>query len=121
MFARLLVLAASAFTGIGMVLRGGRANAGAPSEECGRWNGSASEFLHLDGGVLSGSDGCNGVGGFYAPNGQGWDFRRGFSTMRACPGVDTWLQRASRVTVDGDTMTVFDKDGVRLGILTRAG
>jgi len=120
MFPRILALAATAFVGIGMVSGGGRINGFSPAEEEGRWNGHGSEFLEFTDGDLRGSDGCNGVAGSYVRDGDALEFRRGMSTMKACLGVDTWLRTAARARVDGDTMTVFDRDGTRIGTLTRA-
>lgn len=71
-------------------------------------------------GVLSGSDGCNGVGGWYAPDGETATIRRGLSTLKACPGVDTWLSKAASVRADGATLHVFDGAGAEIGVLTRA-
>lgn len=59
------------------------------------------------GGKLSGTDGCNGIGGEWKLAGDTVTLELGPSTLKACPGVDTWLRGATSVTIDGDTMTVF--------------
>ena len=59
------------------------------------------------GGKLSGTDGCNGIGGEWKLAGDAVTLELGPSTLKACPGVDTWLRGATSVTIDGDTMTVL--------------
>jgi hypothetical protein len=88
------------------------ATAQEPSFE-GRWQADDPEgaFLEFDpvdedGGTLTGSDGCNGVGGEFFVDGS--------------TGVDTWLKDVATVVLDGDTMTVQDSEGEDLGTLTRA-
>lgn len=71
-------------------------------------------------GILSGSDGCNGVGGWYTPDGESATIRRGLSTLRACPGVDTWLSKAVAVRAEGSALHVYGRDGEEIGVLTRA-
>ena len=71
-------------------------------------------------GILKGSDGCNGVGGWYTPDGDTATIRRGLSTLKACIGVDTWLASTSSVRVQGDELHVFNRAGEEIGVLTRA-
>lgn len=71
-------------------------------------------------GTLSGSDGCNGVGGWYTPDGVTATIRRGLNTLKACPGVNTWLSKAASVRADGTTLHVYDRAGDEIGVLTRA-
>ena len=78
--------------------------------------GDASE----DGGTFTGSDGCNGLIGKFYIDGDTARIDRGPGTLKACPGVDTWLSGIGGVVVDGDTMTVQDSNGENLGTLTRA-
>ena len=82
--------------------------------------GESRPFTNPGEGQLSGSDGCNGVGGSYRPDGDTATIRRGPSTLRACPGVDTWLRGAAKVRVDGDTLHVFNSKDEEIGTLTRA-
>ena len=87
----------------------------------GTWGDPDVAYLELGpDGALSGSDGCNGVGGSYRPDGDTATIRRGPSTLRACPGVDTWLRGAAKVRVDGDTLHVFNSKDEEIGTLTRA-
>lgn len=72
-------------------------------------------------GTLVGSDGCNGVGGWYTPDGESATIRRGLSTLKACPGVDTWLSKAVSVRAEGPVLRVYDRDGEEIGVLTRTG
>jgi|SRR5690625_2766450 len=79
------------------------------------------EFTEVDdgGGTMSGSDGCNGLQGEFFIDGDTAEVDRGPGTLKACPGVDTWLNGVTAVVVDGDTMTVQDDEGEELGVLTR--
>lgn len=70
-------------------------------------------------GRVSGSDGCNGLGGEYEVEDEAVTIKRGASTLMACPDVDDWLGKFSSVTIDGDTMTVLNKDGDEIGQLQR--
>lgn len=70
-------------------------------------------------GHVSGSDGCNGVQGEYTLDGRTATIRRGFGTLRACLGVDTWLRGVQAVTVDGDTLRILDGEGEEIGALSR--
>lgn len=73
-----------------------------------------------DSGRYSGTDGCNTVGGDYTVDGTTVDLGAMFSTMMFCEGVDTWLVRGATAELDGDTLTIFDEDGERIGTLDRA-
>ena len=93
----------------------------------GRWQADDPEdafvvFTEVDdgGGTLSGSDGCNGLMGEFFIDGDTARVELGASTLKGCPGVDTWLRGIGVVVVDGDTMTVEDSEGGELGTLTRA-
>lgn len=110
---------AIAFLGIGMTMWGGRSGRDADIDAEGRWVGEGPERLTLIDGELRGSDGCNGVAGSYSCQGETVTFHRGMSTLKACVGVDTWLRGAARGTIRGDVMTVFDREGNEIGVLTR--
>lgn len=71
-------------------------------------------------GILRGSDGCNGVGGWYTPDGATASIRRGLNTLKACIGVDTWLAAAASVRVEGDELHVLNGAGEEIGILRKA-
>ena len=66
-----------------------------------------------------GSDGCNNLTGTYRIDGDAITLRPGLSTLRACPGVDTWVRGAKSVSLDGNTLVVFDKSGSEIGTLAR--
>lgn len=83
-------------------------------------DGPSRPFVSPGEGPLSGSDGCNGVGGSYRPDGDTARISRGPSTLRACIGVDTWLRGVAWVRVDGDSLHVFDARDEKIGVLTRA-
>ncbi|UFS58862.1 META domain-containing protein [Subtercola endophyticus] len=70
--------------------------------------------------TFSGNDGCNVMGGSWAPGSGGSQsvtFSKVTSTMMFCEGVDTWLSRAASATVQGSVMTVSAADGTVLGQL----
>lgn len=112
-------LTAIAFIGMGMTAWSGRSARETDIEAEGRWVGSGPEYLTLVDGELRGSDGCNGVAGTYTRDGETLTFHRGMSTLKACVGVDTWLRGAARATIRGEVMTVLDREGNEIGILTR--
>ncbi len=70
-------------------------------------------------GRFTGSDGCNGFGGEYEVDGDVLVLNPGFTTLKACEGVDGWLQHAKTVALDGDTLRVYDAAGDELGTLSR--
>ena len=70
--------------------------------------------------AFNGSDGCNTMVGAGTVDAGTFDFGRFATTRKFCEGVDTWLSLAGTATVDGDTLTVVDRDGAELGTLTRA-
>lgn len=81
---------------------------------------NGNPFLRFkEDGRLSGSDGCNGLGGEYTVEDEVVTIDRGASTLKACPGVDDWLRGVTSVTIDGDTMTVMDKSDEKIGELQR--
>jgi len=70
-------------------------------------------------GTVSGTDGCNQLGGQYAVEGDTVTFSGMHTTLMACEGVDAWLGGAATAAVDGESMTVYDDSGDRLGTLDR--
>ncbi|MPV48466.1 META domain-containing protein [Pseudactinotalea sp. HY160] len=90
----------------------------------GRWGGDGDRAPHLIFGAhgeVSGNDGCNGLSGSYTATGDGEvDFHDVLGTLKACPGVDTWLHRLASAVVDGDELAVFDAAGEEIGRLPRA-
>ncbi|WP_125613010.1 META domain-containing protein [Specibacter cremeus] len=97
-----------------------------PSGPSGTWgNGVSTDklpYLQLfDGGLFSGSDGCNRLLGGWKANGDKVTFGPVSSTQASCPDVDTWLSKAATASIDGNTLTVFDQGGTKLGTLDRQG
>ncbi len=93
----------------------------------GKWGSdeAGDPFLEFraDGDVV-GTDGCNGIATTYRIDGTTVTLEPWASTMRACPGVDGWLQHARTLEITGseenaDEMTVKDKDGKEIGTLIR--
>lgn len=82
-------------------------------------------FLNFktDGNVI-GTDGCNGISTTYKIDGATVTLDPWASTLRACEGVDGWLQHSHTLEITGsdenaDEMTVKDKDGKEIGTLIR--
>ena len=70
--------------------------------------------------TVKGTDGCNGITTTYRLQGEVVEFENFMSTLKACPGVDTWLSAVKTATVDGEKMTVLNKAGDEIGVLHRA-
>lgn len=70
-------------------------------------------------GAFNGTDGCNSLSGHGLFEGATFAFGNFISTMMACPGVDTWLSKASTATADGDKLVVKDSSGARIGTLDK--
>lgn len=70
-------------------------------------------------GHVKGGDGCNGVQGDYTLKGNKVTIKRGFGTLKGCPGVDDWLRKVQAVEINGDTLTVQNGKGKEIGTLTR--
>ena len=93
------------------------------SDLVGRWvpeGGPPRAYIELrEDGDLAGHDGCNRFGG------QQWSFDGDrvvttgarFSTMMACPDVDTWLADAESFTWDDGHLRALSADGSALGLL----
>nr|WP_235483470.1 META domain-containing protein [Leifsonia sp. Leaf325] len=95
-----------------------------PASAVGTWGDSAAEntpYLSLgEGGELSGSDGCNRLAGSWTQDGSTVDFGQAASTRMACEGVDTWLSGIATGAIDGDSLTILDADGTKIGALKRS-
>ncbi|WP_324012338.1 META domain-containing protein [Microbacterium sp. JZ37] len=88
----------------------------------GTWQSSEENEPYLtfsEDGKFQGNDGCNGIGGRYEQDGDTVTVTFAASTLRACPGVDTWLSKVKTITVGETTLEVFDKTGEPLGSLAR--
>lgn len=90
----------------------------------GDWVSDEAGDPHLefsDDGTVSGSDGCNGIGGEFSVENEVVSVKLGASTLKACQGVDDWLRGVTTVAVDGDTMQVMNENGDEIGQLQRSG
>ena len=104
------------------------AGAAAPSLEQqlgGAWGAATDEpgqprLEFQDEGVLGGTDGCNGISGTYAVEGETVKLEQAASTLRACEGVDDWLRGATEIRVDGEQLHVLNAEGTEIGQLDRA-
>lgn len=70
-------------------------------------------------GIVTGSDGCNGIVSTFVVSEEGATIDMFVSTLRACVGVDDWLRGVHTVQLRGDALVVFDRSGARLGELQR--
>jgi heat shock protein HslJ len=89
----------------------------------GTWGSSASEQPNLTieaDGSFSGTDGCNRLTGKGSIDGDTIEFGSFASTMMACQGVDEWLNKAAKGTVDGSVMSIYDEAGSTIGTLKKA-
>jgi heat shock protein HslJ len=78
--------------------------------------------------TLAGSDGCNRITGTYELNGDRVTFRQMAATQMACPNEGDGerqfrnaLQSATRLTVTGDRLELFEPTGTRLAAFTAGG
>lgn len=71
-------------------------------------------------GRFAGTDGCNRLFGSWEQDGADVSFGMAGSTMMACEGVDTWLERLHSGLVDGDVLHISDEAGTEIGTLTRS-
>lgn len=94
----------------------------AEPEPVGEWGKQVRETPHLaltDDSEVRGSDGCNQLSGTWTVEEATVTFGAMATTLIACPDVDTWLSALETAEVDGDTLTIFDKDGNKVGVLER--
>ncbi|MEV7694175.1 META domain-containing protein [Microbacterium sp. NPDC089189] len=119
-----LVAAAAALTACATPTAGSSASPDADADATvvtGTWGDAGAEHLVLEAdGSLAGSDGCNRLGGTYTVDADEITVSLGFSTLMACPGVDTWLRDVATATVDGDVLVVRDVDANEIGTLSRS-
>lgn len=87
----------------------------------GTWIGPEDTRLELAAdGTVTGSDGCNHLGGSWSQDGEDVVFSQMMSTLMACTDVNVWLVDPRTATIEGDTMHVFDAGGTELGELHRS-
>jgi len=88
----------------------------------GAWGEEASGQPSLtiaEDGSFNGTDGCNSLVGHGTVDQKKFDFGNFATTLMACQDVDTWLSGANTATVDGDTLTVFNHAGDKIGTLEK--
>lgn len=73
-----------------------------------------------DEGAAWGTDGCNGINTSYTLDGSTITIEPWIATARACVGIDDWLRMARFADVDGDTMTVRNRNDDVIGTLFRS-
>lgn len=106
-----------------VALLAGCATASGGASPVGSWGSTAPEKPNLtieSDGSYSGTDGCNRLMGTGSIDGDTIDFGDMASTMIACQGVDEWLNKAATGTVGGSTLTIYDKQGSRIGTLEKS-
>ncbi|SJM59327.1 META domain-containing protein [Gulosibacter sp. 10] len=114
-------LSALLAAGAASLLLAACADAGSPSP-IGEWGSTAPGQPHLEFSEeeVSGSDGCNGLGGPWSQDADGTlNIGPLVGTLMACPDVDTWLGEAYTAEVDGDLLRVYDREGAEIGTLER--
>jgi heat shock protein HslJ len=88
----------------------------------GTWGEDApgEPFLAIsDDGTFTGNDGCNDFEGTGTVSGDTFEFGPFATIQQACEGVDPWLNIAVTASVDGDTLTVYKRDGDPIGTLEK--
>ncbi|WP_460798134.1 META domain-containing protein [Microbacterium sp. GXF0217] len=89
----------------------------------GSWGSDAAgqPFLEFTAeGTVTGTDGCNGISSTYTVVDDSIEIASFFSTLKACQGVDDWLRGLSTARLDGDTLIVMNREGTKIGELSRA-
>lgn len=83
--------------------------------------GERSAYLTiLEDGIVTGSDGCNGIGGTWALTDGVVEFSDMLTTLMACPPRDTDLGGPVVTAIaKGDRLYVLDADGDVIGVLPR--
>lgn len=72
-------------------------------------------------GTVSGTDGCNVLGGDWTQSGVTVTFGDVVSTMMFCEGIDDWLGDMDSAVVEGGKLVFSDKNGKEIGTLEQAG
>lgn len=94
---------------------------GASDSPEGTWTGPEDTELELtEEGLVTGTDGCNHLGGAWEEDGDTVTFSGMVGTLMACMDVDVWLVDPATATIEGDTMVVFNSEGAELGELQRS-
>ena len=104
-----------------MLFRSTGCGSAAPRSAEGTWTGAEDTRLELAAdGSVTGTDGCNHIGGTWKQDGDTVEFSGMISTLMACPNAEVWLIYPASATIEGDTMLVSTSDGAELGELHRS-
>ncbi|UVI37535.1 META domain-containing protein [Brevibacterium spongiae] len=88
----------------------------------GRWTAENNDRAFLEfheDGTLRGSDGANGLATSWSDESAGVTVKPSMTTLKAAPGMITWVTKARRVEADGDRLALFDAAENHLGDLHR--
>ena len=88
----------------------------------GRWVAEDNERAFLEfgeDGSLRGSDGANALVTSWSTESEGIIIKSAMMTLKAAPGMLTWVTKAHRVAPDGDRLNLFDSADNHLGVLVR--
>ncbi|SMX75210.1 META domain [Brevibacterium iodinum ATCC 49514] len=91
-------------------------------ELIGRWIAETNERAFLEfseDGSLRGSDGANALVTSWSTEAEGFIIKPSMMTLKAAPGMLTWVPKARRVEPDGDRLRLFDAADNHLGDLHR--
>ena len=91
-------------------------------ELIGRWIAETNERAFLEfseDGSLRGSDGANSLVTSWSAEPEGLMIKSSMMTLKAAPGMITWVPKARRVEPDGDRLQLFDAADNHLGNLHR--
>ena len=80
-------------------------------ELIGRWTAETNERAYLEfseNGSLRGSDGANNLVTSWSIEPEGFMIKSSLMTLKAAPGMVTWVPKARRVEPDGDRLQLFD-------------
>ena len=89
------------------------------SGKCGSTDPGQPNLIVNSDGSYSGSDGCNTMTGKGTISGNTIELGAVAMTQKHCSDVNTWMSKAEKGTVDGNTMTMFDSSGKSIGRLDR--
>ncbi len=91
-------------------------------ELIGRWTAETNDRAFLEfaeDGSLRGSDGANNLVTTWSAEPEGLIIKPSLMTLKAAPGMLTWVPKARRVELDGDRLRLFDAADNHLGDLHR--
>lgn len=94
----------------------------ATPDPTGRWSSpeTGEPFLEFsEDGSLKGSDGCNAIRTQWKSDGETILIESFMTTQKACAGVDTWLSKATSVSIQGNVMKVMDSNNKVIGGLEK--